>query len=254
MLVGWILCHVYSQDPAELGEGVWVFSNECGYLLQGLGDNASAVCDVLDSLAFHKGLKTQLVGASGLVAQSEVGVRAPLVNTEGAGRVGNVEEREVVADPRVSLLAAGDKVHGVRSSEGKGLVLGQEEVLALAHVNILVSGRNATAHDGVLGRGLASDEVVVSIVGDVVGATGSVNLEKVDAAAVGRDANAHLVAADSAGPVGDAVSVDLATKHTNRGRENVVRGDGDGFALGGNGEGSGAGREGCNGGNGEEHF
>lgn len=229
-------------------------SNECDALLQGLGDNAGAVSNVLDSRALHGGLETELVGAGGLVALGEVGVLAPLINTEGTGRVRDVEEREVVANPRVGLLAAGDKVHGVRGGEGESLVLGQEEVLALAHGNVLVGSRDATAHDRVLSGGLAGNEVVVGIVGDVVSATGSVNLQEVDAAAIGRDANAHLVAADSAGPVGDTVSVDLATKHTNRRRVRVVRSDRDCLTLGGNCKSRGAGREDCNSGDGEEHF
>lgn len=229
-------------------------SNECGALLQGLGDDAGAVSDVLDSRALHGGLETELVGAGGLVALGEVGVLAPLINAKSAGRVGDVEEGEVVANPRVGLLAAGDKVHSVGGSEGKSLVLGQEEVLALAHGDILVGSRDATAHDRVLSGGLASDEVVVGIVGDVISASGSVNLEKVDAAAVCRDANAHLVAANSAGPVGDTISVDLAAKNTNGRRVSVVRSDRNGLALGGNGESRSAGREGCDGGNGEEHF
>ena len=231
---------------------MWCFKS--GALLQGLGDDAGAVSNVLDSRALHGGLETELVGAGGLVALGKVGVLAPLVNAKSAGRVGDVEEREVVANPGVGLLAAGDKVHGVRGSEGKSLVLGQEEVLALAHGDILVGSRDATAHDRVLSGGLAGDEVVVGIVSDVVSATGSVNLEEVDAAAVGRDANAHLVTANSAGPVGNTVSVDLATKHTNRRRVSVVRSDRDGLALGGNCKSRSAGREGCNGGDGEEHF
>ena len=233
--------------------GTMIFSNECDALLQGLGNDAGTVCDVLDSRAFHGGLKAELVRAGGLVALGKVRVLAPLVDAKGAGRVGDVEEGEVVADPGVGLLAAGDEVHGVCGGEGKSLVLGQEEVLALAHGDVLVGSRNATAHDGVISGGLAGDEVVVGVVGDVVCATGSVNLEEVDTAAVGRDANAHLVAANSAGPVGDAVGIDLATKYTNRRRVSVVRSDFDGLTLGGNRKGRGAGREGCNGGDGEEH-
>lgn len=226
---------------------------ECGALLQGFGDNAGSVRDVLDSLALHEGLETELVRAGGLVALAEVGVLAPLVNAKGAGRVGDVEEREVVADPRVGFLAAGDEVHRVGGAEGKSLVLGQEEILALAHGDILVGSGDATAPDRVISGGLAGDEVVVSVVGDVVSAGGRVDLQEVDAAAVGRYANAHLVAANSAGPVGDTVSVDLAAKHTNRRGVRVVRSDTDGLAFGGNRKGRGADREGCNGGDGEEH-
>lgn len=222
-------------------------------LLQGLGNDASAVGDIGDCGALHGGLETQLVGAGRLVAQVEVGVLAPLVNAHGAGRVGDVEEREVVANPRVSLLAAGDKVHCVGGSESKGLVLGLEQVPALAHGNVLVGGRNASTHDGVLSGGLAGHEVVVGVVGDVVSTTGSVNLEKVDATTVGRNANAHLVAVNGAGPVGDAVGVDLATEDANGRREGVVRSDGDGVALGRDRKSGGAGREGRDSGNGEEH-
>jgi hypothetical protein len=34
--VDWLLCHVFSQDPAELSEGVWVFLNECGVYCRAL--------------------------------------------------------------------------------------------------------------------------------------------------------------------------------------------------------------------------
>jgi hypothetical protein len=150
------------------------------------------------------------VRAGGLITWIEVEVLAPLVNTKDAGRVCDVEERGIVADPRVSLLALGDETHGICGSEGKVLVLGQERVLALAHVDILVSTEDTAARNRVFLCGLTSDEVIVGIVGDVVGATRSVKFEKVDAAAVDRNANANLVAADSTGPVSVAVSVDFA--------------------------------------------
>lgn len=242
-----------SQDPAEC-RFCCSGSKECGGLLQSLGDDTGTVGNVLDSLAVHLGLQAQLVRAGGLVAFAEVGVLAPLVNAKSAGRVGDVEEREVFADPGVSLLAAGDEVHGVGSGERKGLVVGLEEVLALAHGDVLVGSGDATTHGWVLSCAFASDQVVVCIVGDVIGATRSVDLEQVDAAAVGRNLDAHLVAVNGAGPVGNAVGVNLAAKDTNRRRVHVVGSDGDGVALGGNGESSGASREGCDGGNGEEHF
>lgn len=191
--------------------------------------------------------------AGRLITHMEVRVLAPLVNTEGTSRVSDVEEREVVANPRVGLLAAGNKVHGVCRCESKGLVLGQEEVLALVHVDILVSSGDNATHDRFFSRGLTGDEVVVSIVGDVIGATGSVNLEEVNAAAVGKNTNAQVVAANRAGPVGDTVSVDLATKHTNGRRVNVVRGDGDGIPLIWNSMSSVAGRNCCNSDNGQGH-
>jgi hypothetical protein len=228
--------------------GCWV------NLLLGFGDNAGAVGNVADSLALESGLQTELVGAGGLVALGQVGVVAPLVHAHGAGRVGDVEEREVVADPGVGLLAAGDEVHGVGGGEGEGLVLGLEQVRALGHVDVLVGGRDAATLDGVLGGALAGDEVVVGVVGDVVGSAGLVDLEQVDAAAVGADFDAHVVAVNGAGPVSDAVGVDLATENTDRGRELGVGSNGDAVAtLGGNGQSGSAGREGCNGCDGEVH-
>ena len=97
----------------------------------------------------------------GLVGEIEIGVLASFVNTERTGRIRDIEKREVIADPRVSQLTASDKVHRVRGSKGKGLVLGLEEVLALAHGKVLVGGRDATAHDGVVSGGLAGDSYVV---------------------------------------------------------------------------------------------
>jgi len=217
-------------------------------LLLSLGDNAGAVADVGDSLALHDGLQTELVRARGLVALGQVGILALLVEAKGAGAVGDVVEGEVVADPRVGLLAAGDKVHGVGGGEGKGLVVGLEQVGALTHVDIFVGGRDATTLDRVFLGTLAGDEVVVGVVGNVVSSARLVDLEQVDAAAVGTDFDAHLVAVNCAGPVGDAVGVDLATKDADRRREGVMGSNGDAVVtLGGDGQSGSAGREGCNG-------
>jgi hypothetical protein len=236
-------------------------SKECGWvsgyqsLLQSLGDNAGAIGDVADCLAFESGLQTELVRAGGLVALSQVGVLAPLVDAHGAGAVGDVEEGEVVADPGVGLLAAGDEVHGVGGGEGEGLVVGLEQVRALAHVDVLVGGCDAATLDWVLFGSPAGHEVVVGVVGDIMGAARLVDLEQVDAAAVGADLDAHVVAVNGAGPVGDTVGVDLATKNTNRGREVGVRSNRNAVVtLGGDGQGGSAGHEGCNGGDREVHF
>lgn len=191
--------------------------------------------------------------ADGLVAKIKVRVFASFVDTEGAGRICDVEKGEVIADPRVSLLAAGDKVHRVRSGEGKCLVLGQEEVLALSHINIFKRSGDATAHDRILDRRFTGNKVVVSVISDVIGATGRVNLEEVDAAAISRHPDTNLVAVNSARPVSDAISVDLATKHANGRRKYVMRSNRNGFTLGGNTEGVDAGRKGRNYANGREH-
>lgn len=193
------------------------------------------------------------MGTGGLVAETEVGVLASFVNTERTGRIRDIEKREVIADPRVSQLTASDKVHRVRGSEGKGLILGQEEVLALSHVDIFVCSGDATAHDRILDRRFTSNKVVVSVISDVIGATGRVNLEEVDAAAISRHPDTNLVAVNSARPVSDAVSVDLATKHANGRRKYVMRSNRNGFTLGGNTEGVDAGRKGRNYANGRGH-
>jgi hypothetical protein len=233
-----------------LVKGVWGWS----HLLASFGDDAGAVGDVLDFETIQFGLNTKRVRAGGLVAKVEVGVLAPLVDAESALGGGDVEEREVVADPGGGLLAASDEVHGVRGGESKSLVDGLEEALALAHGEVFVGGRDLAAFNGVVPGGLVGDEVVVGIVGDVVGAAGLIDLKEIDATTVGGDADAQVVTAHSAGPVGDAVSVDLASEYTNGGRELIVRGDGDCVTLGGNRQGSGAGRKGGDGCNGEEHI
>lgn len=221
--------------------------------MQRLSDNASAVGDVLAGQTHHDRLQTQIVRTDGLVAEIAVGVFAFLVNTEGTGRIRDVEKGEVIADPRASLLATGDKIHRVCGCEGKGLVLGQEEVVALFHPNIFIRSRDATAHDRILDSRFTSDKVVVSVVSDVVGTTGRVDLEKVDAAPISGHADTYLVAVNSARPVGDAVSVDLATKHTNRRGKDIVGSDRDCFMLERNTKGIGDGRKDSNDAEGREH-
>lgn len=222
--------------------------------MQSFSDNASAVGNVSIGGVHHDGLQTQLVGAGGLVAKIEVGIFASFVNTKGTGRIHDVEKGEVVADPRVSLLATGDEVHRVRGSKGKGLILGQEDVFALSHVDIFVRSGDATARGRILDSGVPSDKVVVSVVSDVIGSTGRVDLEEVDAATISGYTDTDLVAINSARPISDAVSVDLATKHTNRRRIDVVRSDRNGFTLERNTKGICAGRKGRNDADGREHF
>jgi hypothetical protein len=248
LLVRRVCVVVVDVVVVQMGVGWW--SN----LLQSLGDNASAVGDVGDCLAFHSGLQTELVRAGRLVALGQVRVFTPLINAHGAGAVGDVEEGEVVADPGVGLLAAGDKVHGVGGGEGEGLVVGLEQVRTLAHVDVLVGGSDTATLDWVFLGSLAGDEVVVGVVRDIEGSAGLVDLEQVDATAVGVDLDAHVVAANGAGPVGDAVGVDLATKNTDRGRELGVGSDRNAVVtLGGDGQSGSAGREGCNGSDGKVH-
>lgn len=149
------------------------------------------------------------MGAAGLVGDGKVGHVAGLVVSVRAGRVGNVVQDVVLADPGVSG-AAGDKVHRVGCREGeaaRGLV---DEVRTLGHGNVLVGGGDTTAGGGVRGGGLSSVEVVPGIVGDVVGTTRLVNLQEVDGSSVGADLDTDVVAAGERRPVGDAVGVDLA--------------------------------------------
>lgn len=194
------------------------------------------------------------MGTGGLVAEIEVGILASFVNAERTGRICDVEKGEVIADPRISLLATGDKAHRIRGSEGEGLVLGQEKVVALFHSNIFVRNGDAAAHDRVLDSRFASDKVVVSIVSDVVGTTGRVDLEKVHTAPISGHADTYLVTVNSARPVSDAVSVDLATKHTNRRGKDVVGSDRNCFMLERNTKGIGNGRKDSHDADKREHF
>jgi len=183
---------------------------------------ARAVGDVLDlEVEVLDGAET--AGALRLVADGKVEV-ALLVDTVLADGVVDVVQLVVLGDPALGLAEArGDVVHGVGGGKGELAVV--EEVLALGGVDVLVVHGDATALLGVLGGRLAEAKVVPGIVGDVVSATGGVNLEEIDGAALVGDLDTDVVAVNGTGPVGDAVGVDLAAENSNAAGVLVVGGD-----------------------------
>ena len=189
--------------------------------------------------------------ATGLVADVEVD-SALLISAHLAERVVDVEQLEVLADPAGGVAhARGGVVHAVAG--GQGQLAAVEEVSALAGVDELVRHLDAAAALGVLLGGLASDEVVPGVVGDVVGARGGVDLEHVQAVGAVGDLDADVVAADGAGPVGNTVGVDLAAGDSNGGGVLLVGGDaGSAATLGGDGRDDG-GRSGKESGGSLEH-
>ena len=214
---------------------------------------ARAVVDVLDRHVLEHRGDTQAAGALGLVADRHVEL-ARLVLADGARRVGNVVQLVVLARP-AGIEARRDVVHRVGRGERQLAVV--EEVLALLCGDVLVvHGDAAALVRGVLGR-LPEGEVVPGVVGDVVGAGGRVDAQQVHGAAGVRDLDADVVAVDGAGPVGDAVRVDLAAEDADGGGVLGVRGDaggaGVGAARGDGGAGDEGGRGGEEGGDGGEH-
>lgn len=176
---------------------------------------AGAVLDVPDGkVESLVGAETR--GASRLVADSQV-ESAGLVDTPVADGVKDVVQLVVLGDEAVGLAQArGDVVHAVGASEGKLAVV--HEVRAFASRSVLVLHVDATAHVRLLGSRLAEAKVVPGIVRDVVGTARLINLEEVDTSARVGNLDADVVAANGAGPVGNAVGVDLAAQDTNGGR------------------------------------
>lgn len=168
--------------------------------------------------------------AAGLVAHSQV-EGADLVITVVAHGIEDVDELVVLSSKGVGLLkAAGDIVDAVGSAERQLAVV--QQIGALAVVDELPVHGVAAALLGVGSGGLAEDERVPGIIGDVVGAAGGVDLEDVEGAALVGELDADVVAVDVSGPVGDAVGVDVAAEDADGGRVLLVGGDGDGAASG----------------------
>lgn len=205
----------------------WIYT-VAGYL--SCVDNTSAVLDVLDRHSGGSVGDTQLVRAAGLVAHSKV-KGAVLVIAKVAHGIEDVDELVVLSSKGVGLLkAVGNIVDAVGGAKRQLAVV--QQVGALADVDKLPVHVEAAALLGVGGGGLAKDERVPGIVGDVMGAAGGVDLEDVEGAALVGELNADVVAVDVAGPVGDAVGVDVAAEDADGGRVLLVGGDGDGAASG----------------------
>jgi hypothetical protein len=158
---------------------------------------------------------TELVRAAGLVAHGEV-EGADLVIAPVALGVEDVDELIVLSSKRAGLLeAACNVVDAVGGTERQLSVV--EEAGTLAVVDILPLHGEAATLLGIDGCGLAEDELVPGIVGDVISATGGIDLQDIEGAALVGELDANVVAVDSAGPVGDTVGVDVATENSDGG-------------------------------------
>jgi hypothetical protein len=214
-----------------------------GGLDGGGGLDTSAVGNVHDIHTGEGVHGAELVGASRLVADGEV-ERADLVVAVLAAAGRDVVQSRVVVEPGADRAAdiGVDAVGGHERQFAESLLVNKFVVSrkaddlpirslndggALAHGSILPFGRDTTTHGGLLLSTNTDVKVVPGVVADVVGTARGVDLEEVDSAAVGGDTLAKVVAVGLHGPVGDAVNVDEAAKHTNRRGEGVVGSDGD---------------------------
>lgn len=160
--------------------------------------------------------------ASSLVRGGVVEV-AGFVATESTQRIEDIVEDVVLADPCIVLLeTAGEKVHAVRSAEREVAVFCIDEVLAVGSVDVFVGHLDGTASKGLFGGRVAGVEIVPSIVADVICAFGLVDAEEVEGAVLISEGDADVCAVDRVGPVGDAISVDLASQDAYRRRKGIV--------------------------------
>ena len=195
---------------------------------------ARGVHDVVDGGVGEGGGGAELVLAGGLVGGGPV-EPAALVVAPGAEGVEDVVEDVVVLDPVGvgAVEAAGEEVHAVGGAQGHLAVAGVDEVGAAGDVDVLVLHRGGAAGGGPVGGAVARVEVVPGVVADVVGALGLVDAQQVDVPAPVAERDAQVGAVDRVGPVGDAVRVDLAAEHADRGRVAVVGRHPDGALAGG---------------------
>lgn len=148
---------------------------------------------------------------------------ARFVATESTQRIEDVVQDVVLADPGIILLeTTGEKVHTVRSAERKVAMFRVDEVFAVGSVDVLVGHLDGTAGGGLVGGRVAGVEVVPCIVTDVVRAFGLIDSEEVDGAVLVSEGDADVCAVDRLGPVGDAISVDLASQDAYRRRKGIV--------------------------------
>lgn len=194
---------------------------------------AGGVADVEDWGAGVLDGEAELVGALGLVGVGPV-EGALLVAAPGADGVDDVVEEVVVGDPAARLVeAGGEEIHAVGGAERQLAAVGADELAALGGVDRLVLHGDAAAADGLVGGRVARVEVVPGIVADVVGAARGVDAQQVQLAVLVGQRDAEVGAVDGAGPVGDAVGVDLAAEDADRRRVAVVGGGPDGAAVAG---------------------
>lgn len=147
---------------------------------------------------------------------------AHFIEARVAARILDVEQLEVLPDPRGGAHARGRVAHAVACRQRQAPIVVQE-VGALARVHILVRHGDAAPHQGGLGGGLAVLQIDPGIVGNVVGAGGAVNLQDVGGEVAVGDADADVVAAHGTRPVRHAVRVDLAAEDAHGGGVLLVR-------------------------------
>lgn len=181
--------------------------------------------------------RERVLCAQGVIALNErrgVIHLAPLVEAKGAHHIRDVVESGVVTAESAGLAVV--LVVRVERREGQLAVRSLDDVLAVAHGDDLVLCRHGVAGDCLLARTGASHEVVPGVVADVVGAARGVDVQDIDAAAVGLDFKADVVAVDGHGEVGDAVDVDVTAWDADGGRVLDMRSEGDALSAGGGDE------------------
>ncbi len=162
--------------------------------------------------------------AAGLVAGRQV-ERALLVKSYGADCVADVVQNVILSDPTARLgEAAADKVDAIGGAERQLGTVRVDEVSALGGIHLLVVHGDSTARDRISGGRLARLQVDPGIVAYVMRALALIDSQEVDGATAIAQLDADVVAVNGTWPVGDAVGVNLATKHANRGRVLVVGG------------------------------
>lgn len=154
-------------------------------------------------------IRAQLVRARRLVADVEVKM-ALLVIAILADGIQQVDKFIVASDPAVAVLQTRrDKVDAVGGGKLQLALL--KKRLAFVRIDELVVHGEAPALMRFVPGRLAKHKIVPRIVGDVIGTSRAVYLEKIQAAAPVRDLDADVVAVDRSGPVCHAVGVELAT-------------------------------------------
>lgn len=157
---------------------------------------------------------------------------ARFVATESTQRIEDVVQDIVLADPGIVLLeTAGEEVHAIRSAERKVTMFRVNEVLAVGSVDVLVGHLDGAAGGGLVGGRVTGVEIVPGIVAYIVCAFGLIDAEEVDGAVLVGEGDADVCAVDRLGPVGDAISVDLASQDAYRRRKGIVGRGPDGSAV-----------------------
>ncbi|KAI9148181.1 LOW QUALITY PROTEIN: putative alanine aminotransferase [Paramyrothecium foliicola] len=162
------------------------------------------------------------VWACGLIGCGPVEL-ALLVAAEAADGVEHVVQHVVLSNPGVWLVkAAREEVHAIGGAERQLVIVGPYQVFALFRIEVLKRHCSGSAGGWLVGGTVAGEEVIPSIVADVVRAAGLVDSQEFNGAIAVAEGDADVVAVDGAGPVSNAVGVYLTTQHTDRGRVAVM--------------------------------